>query len=72
MNLEEVEETKSRYEKVLLSIPGVEGVSIAELNGHLAIKLYVRPDFTPTESGIPEVLDGVPIVVEETLPFEAY
>ena len=72
MTLEHVKQTKERYEDQLLSLDCVQGVGIADHRGAPAIAVYVDSADAKDRGAIPQALDEVPVVVEESGIFEAY
>ena len=70
MTLDHVKQIKDRYEEQLLSLDCVQGVGIGDHRGAPAIAVYV--DATAKDrAAIPQKLDDVPVVVEESGVFEA-
>jgi hypothetical protein len=71
MTLDDVKRVKDRYEGQLLSLDGVQGVGIGDADGQPAIAVYVDHALAQSVE-IPQKLDDVPVVVEESGVFEAY
>ena len=69
MNLEAVKRVKERYEDELMSLDCVQGIGIRQRGGTAAIAVYV--DRADAKQKIPQKLDDVPVLVEQTGVFEA-
>jgi hypothetical protein len=67
VNLETVQRVKDRYEDELMALDCVQGVGIRQADGEPAIAVYV--DGAPNK--VPETLDDVPVVIEQSGVFEA-
>ena len=67
MELDKVEYTLAKYEKDVLTLPGVVGISTGILKGkikEMCIKVYLNraiPRGDLINRHLPEVLDGVPV-----------
>lgn len=58
---------------VFLSIPGVVGTGISrDAEGHWVIEVYVSATKDSLPEELPEELEGIPVRVVETGPFEAH
>lgn len=71
-DLSRARRVKKRYERRLLALDGVTGVGIGDDDGTPRIKVYVDEDRPARRKSIPDVLEDVPVVVEESGAFEAY
>jgi hypothetical protein len=65
-------EVKKRHELQLLKIEGVEGVGITEESGEEYITIYVSISVHEVKKKIPEKLDGYPVTIQKTGPFNAF
>lgn len=72
MSLEQVKRVKRRHELELLEHEFVEGVGIGESDGTPAIKIYVDTNAGLASKSLPDAIEGVPVVVEESGPFKAF
>lgn len=54
-------DVKARHEAMLLALPGVAGVGVGTRAGRPVIAVFVGPVVAPV--GVPEELEGVPVVV---------
>jgi len=64
---------KARHGKKLLEIPGVAGHGIGlSKKGRPVIQIYLEDDLPQVRAQIPATLDGVPVRVLVTGPFEAF
>ncbi|MGH8004570.1 MAG: hypothetical protein ACRECJ_07590, partial [Limisphaerales bacterium] len=55
----------------LMSLPGVVGTAIGESQGKPCIKVYVTQKTAEIEKGVPDSLEGYPVVIEVTGEFKA-
>ena len=60
-DLERARAAKERTTKLTAKMPCVNGVGITKVRGRYAVKVSLSE---PAETGLPESMDGVPVVVE--------
>jgi len=65
-------EVKGRYEKQLLSLPGVVGVGIGLSEGQVVIKVFLEEMTPGVERVLPHMLEGYRVLPEVTGKFIAY
>lgn len=66
-----VEQVKDRCSDYLLSQPGVWGVGVERMpDGELCLAVHIEG--TRASFGLPEAIDGVPVVIVPSGPFVAY
>jgi hypothetical protein len=63
-----IEEVLKRNNGRLMSVPGVVGTSISQCGGKPCIRVMVVKKTPELIQKIPSVLEGYPVVVEETGP----
>ena len=61
-----IEEVLSEYTEDLMSIPGVVGIAQGLLDGKPCIKVFVIKKTPELDQKVPDVLEGHPVMVEET------
>lgn len=66
-----IDEVLREHVKALMSIPGVVGAGQGLCEGKPCIKVYVIEKTPEMEQKIPDILDGYPVMVEETGPIKA-
>lgn len=66
VNPKPIEQVQEKYTDSLMSLDGVVGTAVGELNGKPCIKVYVKRKTAETKKGIPKSLEGYPVVIEET------
>jgi hypothetical protein len=66
-----IDEVLREHVKPLMSIPGVVGAGQGLCEGKPCIKVYVIEKTPEMEQKIPDILDGYPVMVEETGPIKA-
>jgi hypothetical protein len=66
-----IEQVQEAHTAHLMSIPGVVGTAIGELNGKPCIKVLVTQKTAEIEKGVPKTLEGYPVVIEVTGEFKA-
>jgi hypothetical protein len=66
-----IEEVLREYTNELMSIPSVVGTAQGLCNGKPCIKVFVIKTTSDLERKIPKVLEGYPVIVEETGEFRA-
>lgn len=72
MTKEHVKQVKQRHERELLRLDGVQGVGIGDDHGRPAIMVYVDDSSSAEMRKIPQRIDDVQVVVEESGAFTAY
>jgi hypothetical protein len=72
VKLDEVERVKDRHEDRLMELDFVQGVGIRQSEGQPVIAVYVDGARQGERGKIPQTLEDVPVVVEETEMFEAF
>lgn len=72
MTEKQVRHVKKLHERELLQLEGVQGVGVSDDQGRLAIKVYVDDGFSAQHPALPNSIDDVPVVVEESGAFTAY
>jgi hypothetical protein len=72
MTEKHVRQVKERHERELLGLDGVQGVGIGDDHGRPAIMVYVDGPSAGNRRNIPQHIDNVRVVVEESGAFEAY
>ena len=71
MQSKPIEIVASAHTDSLMSIKGVVGVGIGELNGKPCIKVMLDKKTRRLVKQIPKSLEGYPVVIEETGEFKA-
>ncbi len=66
-----IEETLKAHTDGLMAISGVVGVGQGLLDNTPCIKVFVRENTPELQRQIPKVLDGHPVVIEQTGPIRA-
>ena len=64
-------DVKNTHAKKLMAIPGVVGIANGLCHDKPCIKVYVVKKTPELARQIPEMLDGYPVVIEETGEFRA-
>ena len=64
-------DVKNAHSKKLMAIPGVVGIANGLCHGKPCIKVYVVKRTPELARQIPDMLDGYPVVIEETGEFRA-
>jgi hypothetical protein len=72
MKIDDVKHVKDLYEDRLMALDCVQGVGIRQAGGEPVIAVYVDSSGDKQHAGIPQTLDDVPVVVEESGVFNAY
>lgn len=72
MKIEDVRSVKDRHEDRLMVLDCVQGVGIHQADGEPVIAVYVDSTARQRRTEIPRTLDDVPVVIEESGPFEAH
>jgi hypothetical protein len=67
-----IEEVLKRNSGRLMSVSGVVGTAISQCEGKPCIRVYVVKKTAEVTKQIPSVLEGYPVVVEETGPFRPF
>jgi len=63
-----IEEVFKRNSERLMAVPGVVGTAISQCGGKPCIRVFVVKKSAELTHEIPSVLEGYPVVVEETGP----
>jgi len=71
MDLRAIEQVLERHRDALMAVPGVVGTAIGVCDGQPCIRVFVTDGRTVDRSALPSALEGFPISVEGTEPFEA-
>lgn len=66
METKTIGEALKEHTKELMSIPGVVGTAQGLCNGNPCIKVYVIKKTTELDTAIPDILEGYPVMIEET------
>ena len=66
-----IEEVLKGHTNKLMSIPGVSGTAQSLCEGQPCIKVFVIKKTPELEQKIPGILDGYPVVIQETGKFRA-
>ena len=66
-----IEQVQEAHTEHLMSLPGVVGTAVGEVGGKPCIKVFVTEKTAEIEKGVPDSLEGYPVVVEETGEFKA-
>jgi len=66
-----IEKVLKEHTDELMSIPGVVGTAQGLCDGKPCIKVYVKKKTPELDQKIPSVLEGYPVIVEETGEFRA-
>lgn len=61
-----IEEVLKKHTEELMSIPGVVGTAQGLCDGNPCIKVYVIKKTPELDKEIPDILEGYPIMIEET------
>lgn len=61
-----IEQVFNRHQDQLMGVPGVTGVGIGEKDGKPAIIVMVRELTQDVGSRLPQVIEGHPVVVEQS------
>jgi hypothetical protein len=70
---EKVREVKNKHSAQLLSLPGVSGVGISKAeNGELVLTLHLDADDPEREALLPKEIEGVPVQIVHSGPFQKY
>ena len=67
----DIEEARRTHTDQLMSLSGVLGVGIGELDGRPCITVLVNEDSQALRDQIPGEIDGFPVVIEVTGEFRA-
>jgi hypothetical protein len=62
----DIEQVMAHHHDQLLAIPGVTGVGIGLKNGQPAIVIMVNRLTLELKARLPQQLDGIPVVVEQS------
>lgn len=71
MQKKSIQEIIQKYDDVWLSIPGVEGIGIGELDKKPCIVIFASIPEDKLGKQIPKYIEGYPVTVKETGTFEA-
>ncbi|MGH8003363.1 MAG: hypothetical protein ACRECJ_01385 [Limisphaerales bacterium] len=71
MTAKSIQQVQEEHTDHLMSLPGVVGTAIGESQGKPCIKVYVTQNTAEIEKGVPDSLEGYPVVIEETGEFKA-
>lgn len=71
MSQKTIQQVQEAHTEHLMSIPGVVGTAIGEVGGKPCIKVLVSQKTAEIEKGVPDSLEGYPVVIEETGEFKA-
>jgi hypothetical protein len=66
MPAKKIEEVLREHTKALMSIPGVVGTAQGLCEGKACIKVYVIKKSSEMDQKIPDILEGYPVMIEET------
>jgi hypothetical protein len=66
MAAEPIEAVLKQRTRELMSIPGVVGTAQGVCNDRPCIKVYVTKETPELAQKIPQIIDGYPVVIEET------
>jgi hypothetical protein len=72
VTLAHAREVKERHEGRLLLLDCVQGVGVGEDHGRPAIKVYVDDSSQGSRQALPQQLEDVPVVIEESGSFSSY
>ncbi|MGH2936540.1 MAG: hypothetical protein ACRDPE_00275 [Solirubrobacterales bacterium] len=72
MDFDQAVAVKERHEDELLKDDSVQGVGVGEHSGRPAILVYVTHSASRVKPSIPNSIEGVPVVVEESGGFKAF
>ena len=72
MSPKAIENILKEHSRELLSIPGVVGTAQSLCDGKRCIKVYVIEKTQELEREIPKILDGYPVLIEETGKIRAF
>ncbi len=61
-----IEQVQEKYQNQWLALPGVVGVGIGELGKKPALVVMVVKKTPELEQKIPKMVEGYPVVIEET------
>jgi hypothetical protein len=67
-----VKRIKDRYEMELLQMHGVQGVGVGDDHGQPTLTVYVEDLASAKRLPIPQTIENVPVIVEESGVFRAY
>ena len=71
MAAKSIQQAQEEHTDHLMSLPGVIGTAIGESDGKPCIKVFVTEKTAEIEKGVPDSLEGYPVVIEETGEFKA-
>jgi hypothetical protein len=71
MTAKTIQEVLKENNKELLSVPGVVGTAQGVCDNKPCIKVYVTRKTRELDKKIPDILEGYPVVIEETGEFQA-
>jgi hypothetical protein len=66
-----IEEVLKRHTDTLMSVKGVVGTAQGLCNDQPCVKVFVIKRTKDLEKEIPKILDGYPVIIEETGEFHA-
>jgi hypothetical protein len=72
MKLDHAKQVNARHERKLLMLDFVQGVGLGEDHGEPAIKVYVDQQPTAALAEVPERLEDVPVVIEQSGAFRSF
>lgn len=72
MTKKTIESVLKEHTEHLMSIPGVIGTGIGLCDGRRCIKVFTSGLTEELKKKLPEELEGHPLRIEESGPFEAY
>lgn len=61
-----IEEVLKEHTKELMSVPGVVGTALGLCDDTPCIKVYVVKKTSELDQKIPDILEGYPVMIEET------
>lgn len=61
-----IEEVLKEHTKELMSVPGVVGTALGLCDDTPCIKVYVAKKTSELDQKIPDILEGYPVMIEET------
>ncbi len=71
MAAKSIQQVQEEHSEHLMSLPGVVGTAIGEADGKPCIKVFVTEKTAEIEKGVPDSLEGYPVVIEKTGEFKA-
>lgn len=72
MVVKPIEEVLKENTQELMSVEGVTGIGQGLLNERSCITVFVIKISPELQKRIPEILEGYPVIVEETGPFKSF